>query len=46
MKQFCLNLDEKTSERIKQYAENHGIPRAIVIRLAVNEFFIGQESKI
>lgn len=45
MKPYCINLDSKTHERVKKYAENHGIPRAVVIRLAVNEFFLKQGGK-
>jgi len=40
MKPYCINLDEQTVGRITKYAENHGIARSVVIRLAVNEFFL------
>lgn len=43
MKPYCINLDEKTHSRVKEYAEAHGIPRAVVIRLAVNDFFLKLE---
>jgi len=40
MKAFCINLDEKTLERVEKYGHEHGIARAVVIRLAVNDFFL------
>ncbi|MCK4995756.1 MAG: hypothetical protein KAR55_02610 [Thermoplasmatales archaeon] len=45
MKQFCINLDEKTTSRIKKYAEEHGIPKSVVIRIIVNDFFLKKEAK-
>ena len=45
MKQFCINLDEKTLTRVKKYGEEHGIPRAVVIRMIVNDFFLKREGK-
>lgn len=46
MKPFCINLDEKTASRVKKYAEDHGIPKAVVIRMIVNDFFLKKEAKI
>lgn len=43
MKPHCINLDEKTSARIKKYAEEHGIPKAVVIRMIVNDYFLKLE---
>jgi len=40
MKQFCLTLDDKTNARISKYAEEHGIPKSVVIRMIVNDFFL------
>jgi len=43
MKPFCINLDEKTIARVKKYSDDHGIAKAVVIRLAVNDFFLRLE---
>lgn len=45
MKAYCIMLDEKTHSRVKNYAEDHGIPRAVVIRMIVNDFFLKQRGK-
>lgn len=45
MKPYCINLDEKTIARVKKYGEDHGIPKAVVIRLVVNDFFLKLEGK-
>jgi len=34
-------LDEKTKNIIDSYGEKHALSRSAVIRLAVNDFFIG-----
>jgi len=36
-------MDVKTTARVSKYAEDHGIPKSVVIRLAVNEFFLKLE---
>ena len=46
MKPFCINLDEKTLARVKKYSEEHGIAKAVVIRLAVNDFFLNLKAKV
>jgi hypothetical protein len=46
MKQFCLMLDEKTSEKLQNFCNSHGVNRTSIIRLAVNQWIMQQESKL
>lgn len=40
MKTHCMYLDEKTVKRAREYAKEHGMSMAAVIRMAVNEYFL------
>jgi len=38
-----INLDDKTTKKLDEFAEKHSLSRSAVIRLAVNEFFLKKE---
>jgi hypothetical protein len=43
MKQFCINLDEKTNKLLEKYSTTHSIPKSVAVRMIVNDFFLKLE---